>query len=81
MSLATGKRIHRRRWTKLPMPQEVIERIEHLGRLDSQPSLITFCDRHGDPETNESEEEEELEVEDSEDPEKQAPNGEREEDQ
>ena len=58
MSLSTGKRIHRRRWTKLPMPREVIDRIEHLGRLDSQPPLITFCDRHGAPETNDDKEEE-----------------------
>ena len=47
MSLQTGKRIHRCQWTELPMPQEVISRVERLALLEHQPSLITFSDRNG----------------------------------
>ena len=49
MSLLTGKRIHRRKWTSLPMPSEVVSRVVHLAQLENQPELLTFCDRHGDP--------------------------------
>ena len=35
MNLNTGKRIHRRSWTELPMPNEVIKRVEQLGRNDN----------------------------------------------
>jgi hypothetical protein len=37
LNLRTGKRITRRRWTQLPMPQEVIDRVDQLGRADGQP--------------------------------------------
>ena len=32
MNLNTGKRIHRRSWTELPMPNEVIKRAKQLGK-------------------------------------------------
>ena len=36
------------RWTTLPMPQEVIERVNQLGVLaDDQPELLTFYDQKG----------------------------------
>ena len=47
MNLRTGKRVTRRRWTKLPMPQEVIDRVNQLGKADHQPELLTFYDRKG----------------------------------
>ncbi len=47
LNLRTGKRIIRRRWTSLPMPQEVIDRVNDLGKADSQPELLTFYDRMG----------------------------------
>jgi hypothetical protein len=47
LNLRTGKRITRRRWTLLPMPQEVIERVNQLGTADGQPELFTFYDRKG----------------------------------
>ena len=31
ISLNTGRRIHRRQWTRLPMPEEVIKRVEYLS--------------------------------------------------
>jgi hypothetical protein len=47
LNLRTGKRITRRRWTPLPMPQEVIDRVNQLGVADGQPELLTFYDRKG----------------------------------
>ena len=44
MNLNTGKRIHRRSWTPVPMPDEVIKRIEQLGKKDNQPNLLVFTD-------------------------------------
>ena len=38
MNLNTGKKIHRRTWTPVPMPNEVIKRVEELGRKDGQPN-------------------------------------------
>jgi hypothetical protein len=46
-NLRTGKKITRRKWTTLPMPREVIDRVNLLGEAESQPTLLTFCDRHG----------------------------------
>ena len=47
LSLATGQRITRHRWTELPMPQEVIQRVNQLGREQKMPRTLTFADRHG----------------------------------
>ena len=47
LNLRTGKRITRRSWTELPMPQEAIEQVNQLGAADRQPELLTFCDRKG----------------------------------
>jgi hypothetical protein len=47
LNLRTGKRITRRSWTLLPMPQEVIDCVNQLGRTDGQPKLLTFYDRKG----------------------------------
>ena len=33
----------------LPMPQEVIDRVNKLGEAEGQPSLLTFYDRHRNP--------------------------------
>ena len=48
MSLNTGKRIHRRNWTPLPMPDEVVSRVEQLGKKDGQPNLLVFTNKHGE---------------------------------
>ena len=47
MNLRTGRRITRRKWTNLPMPQEVIDRVNELGKTDGLPELLTFYDRKG----------------------------------
>ena len=48
MNLNTGRRIHRRTWDAIPMPDTVIKRVEHLGKKDGQPELLTFTDRYGE---------------------------------
>jgi hypothetical protein len=45
MSLSTGERIHRREWTPLPMPKDVIDR-KHKHATAS-PTEIAFEDKHG----------------------------------
>ena len=47
MSLATGERIIRHRWTPLPMPREVIDRVSNFGHRQHMPLTLTFADRHG----------------------------------
>ena len=47
LSLKTGEVIIRYSWMELPMPDEVIDRINHFGR--DQPEQIIFTDRHGNP--------------------------------
>ena len=49
MNLRTGKKLTRRRWTALPMPQEVIDRVNKLGEADGQPYILTFYNRHVNP--------------------------------
>jgi len=45
LNLKTGDVIVRYSYAEVPMPDEVIERVNYLGR--DQPELITFTDRHG----------------------------------
>ena len=45
LSLRTGRIITRRSWTALPMPDDVIARVDALGA--DQPELLTFYDRRG----------------------------------
>ena len=47
MSLMTGQRLHRDRWTALPMPQDVIDRVSNMGRRQHMPKSLTFADRFG----------------------------------
>ena len=47
MSLATGRRIIRDRWTELPMPKEAITRVNQLGRQQKMPKTLTFANRFG----------------------------------
>ena len=55
MNLNTGRKIHRRTWTPLPMPDEVIVRVEQLGKKDKQPKLLVNTDKKGDVPVNSSE--------------------------
>eukprot|EP00957_Ditylum_brightwellii_P139515 10633027-Ditylum_brightwellii.AAC.1 len=45
LSLNTGKRINRRAWTALPMPEEVVKKVHRLARRN--PAGISFYDRNG----------------------------------
>ena len=48
LSLHTGRVINRRQraWTRLPMPQEVINQVHRLARRNNAPPGLTFQDRH-----------------------------------
>ena len=43
MNLRTVKNLTRRSWTSLPMPREVIDRVNNIGEADRQPSLLTLA--------------------------------------
>jgi hypothetical protein len=47
MSLRTGKRITRKQFTELPMPDSVIKRVEAMALKEKQDKTITFSDRSG----------------------------------
>jgi len=47
MSLTSGDRIIRHRWTSLPMPRDAITRVSQIGRQQRMPSTLTFSNRHG----------------------------------
>ena len=44
-SLTTGKVINRMRWTTIPMPKEVIERVERMARQEYAGTTLLFEDR------------------------------------
>ena len=44
MALNSGKKIVRRNWDLIPMPDTVIDRVKKLG--GDKPNIITFTDRH-----------------------------------
>jgi hypothetical protein len=47
LNLTSGKKIVRRSWDIIPMPQTVIDRVNLLGK--DQPELLIFTDRKGQP--------------------------------
>ncbi|KAG7345607.1 hypothetical protein IV203_033138 [Nitzschia inconspicua] len=47
MSLTSGERIIRHRWTPLPMPEEAIAWVSQIGRQQGMPSTLAFSNRHG----------------------------------
>ena len=52
LNLLTGKKITRRNWTHLPMPIEVIKRVNEIGTSQGQTTLLTFQNRHGHENNN-----------------------------
>jgi hypothetical protein len=46
MSLTSGERVIRYRWTKLPVPWEAISHVSSIGQHQGMPSLITYANRH-----------------------------------
>jgi len=49
LNLTTSRKIMHRSWNALPKPQEVINRVNQLGKADSQPSVLSFSDSQGNP--------------------------------
>jgi hypothetical protein len=47
MSMTSSKKIVQRSWDKIPMPQTVIDQVNHLGK--DQPEQFIFTDRKGQP--------------------------------
>ena len=47
MSLTSGEKIIRYRWTELPMPNEAIARVNSIGRRQNMPSTMTYANRQG----------------------------------
>ena len=47
LSLTSGARIIRHRWTSLPAPREVIRRVNSMGKHQGMPSTLTFANRVG----------------------------------
>ncbi len=45
MSLKSGKKITRRSWDEIPMPDTVIDRVNLLGK--QEPEQLVFTNRHG----------------------------------
>ena len=48
-SLLTGRRLHRRRRTSLPMPEEVIARVHHISERQKFPKGLAFARYDGTP--------------------------------
>ena len=49
MSLSTGRVINRYRWTELPMPQNVIDHVQHIAILQQRNPGLVFHDGNGNP--------------------------------
>jgi hypothetical protein len=48
LSLATGKKINRRTWTRLPIPDSMINKLHRLAARDGNLGNLAFANRHGD---------------------------------
>jgi len=48
MSLSTGKKIVRRKFTEIPLPDKVIEKVNRIGLRDKMKKGLSFKDRNGD---------------------------------
>ena len=47
MSLTSGAKVKRHRWTELPTPTDAIQRVNQIGRNDGMPSTISYSHRSG----------------------------------
>jgi hypothetical protein len=47
-SLVTGKKIKRRTWTRLPMPDSIISKVHRFAGRDGNLGNLAFANRHGD---------------------------------
>eukprot|EP00957_Ditylum_brightwellii_P166956 12709280-Ditylum_brightwellii.AAC.1 len=48
MSLTSGSKIIRRVWTELPIPTDVKNRVNSIGRRHGMPSTITYANQRGE---------------------------------
>ena len=46
MSMKSGRLVRKSRWTELPMPPEIADRINEMGKAQGMPPTLTFGDRH-----------------------------------
>ena len=47
MSLTSGSRIRRNHWTPMPMPSDVITRVNAIGSRQKMPTKLTYANRYG----------------------------------
>ena len=47
LSLTSGSRVRRNHWTAMPMPQDVIARVNAIGLRQKMPTKITYANRYG----------------------------------
>eukprot|EP00957_Ditylum_brightwellii_P107042 8167361-Ditylum_brightwellii.AAC.1 len=43
MSLSTGRRLIRNRWTELPLPQDIIRHVNQLAQRNPKGLIFTDC--------------------------------------
>ena len=55
--LWTGRRLHRRRRTPLPVPQEVIDRVHHIATTQNSPEGLAFTSQDETPFESEDDDE------------------------
>ena len=48
LSLTSGSRVMGYKWTELPMPNMVIDRVTQMGQNQNMPPTITYANRMGD---------------------------------
>merc|ERR1712025_1329936 len=46
-SLTSGARIRRHKWTPMPMPREVINRVNSIALRQKMPTKLTYANRYG----------------------------------
>lgn len=63
-SLWTGRRLHRRRRTPLPMPQEVVDRVHHIATIQKNPEELAFTRLDGTP-FDDDEQQDDVSVQDN----------------
>ena len=56
LSLETGRKVIRKQFTELPMPERVIARVEALAARDRQGNRLVFANRAGEPFPEDAEE-------------------------
>ena len=66
-SLSTGRRLNRNHWTVVPMPAEVVQRVDRLSRRPLGLNALEFADREGMPLVDEDEPHDDDPIDDNDD--------------